>query len=89
MKAEELIKNYTHFITDQNNNKWEVIEVSDLPDILDAELKEAKELAEKLMYRMDRCRDILQSKPNAGNWGILDTKLDRIKFNKQDKKEKT
>jgi len=54
---------------------------------LENELKEARELVEKLMYRMDRCRDILQSKPNAGNWGILDTKLDRIKFNKQDKEE--
>ena len=43
MKAEELIKNYTHFIKDENGNEWKVIEVSDLPDIVASELKEARD----------------------------------------------
>jgi hypothetical protein len=30
---EQLIKNYTHRIIDESNNKWDVIEVSDLHDI--------------------------------------------------------
>lgn len=34
MTVDEIIKNYTHFITDENQNKWEVVEVSDLYDII-------------------------------------------------------
>ena len=34
----EVIKHHTHHITDENNNKWEVIEVSDITDVLDNQL---------------------------------------------------
>lgn len=37
-EIQELIKHHTHNITDENQNKWEVIEVSELTDILEQDL---------------------------------------------------
>jgi hypothetical protein len=35
MNLKEKIKNYTTYIVDDRDNKWEVIELSDLQDLLD------------------------------------------------------
>lgn len=36
MKYKELVKHHTQLIKDQNQNKWEVIETSDLEEICEA-----------------------------------------------------
>ena len=36
MQYEELVKHHTQLIKDQNKNKWEVIETSDLEEICEA-----------------------------------------------------
>ena len=33
MKLDEIISNYTHYLTDENQNKWKVIETSDIEEI--------------------------------------------------------
>ena len=40
---EKVIKDYTHFITDENGNKWKVVEVSDLEDIITSEPEQGGE----------------------------------------------
>lgn len=39
MEIKEKIKHYTHSIVDENNNKWEVVEVSNLQDIMETYAK--------------------------------------------------
>ena len=36
MEYKELVKHHTHLIKDQNDNKWEVVETSDLEEICEA-----------------------------------------------------
>lgn len=36
MELKEKIENYTHYITDQSENKWKVIETSDLEDLMES-----------------------------------------------------
>lgn len=36
MEYKDLVKHHTQLIKDQNNNKWEVIETSDLEEICEA-----------------------------------------------------
>jgi len=36
MELKKMIENYTNYITDESENKWEVIEVSDLDDLMEA-----------------------------------------------------
>ena len=40
MNLKEKIKNYTTYIVDDRDNKWEVIELSDLQDLLDTDRAE-------------------------------------------------
>ena len=42
MEFKKLVENYTHRIVDENQNKWEVIEISDLKDICEQHSKEKR-----------------------------------------------
>ena len=70
MNKEEIKKRLTHYITDENGNKWEVIEVSDLDEILQSPQSDAVELIEYQREYIQLLKDELDDVvPVAFNYG--------------------
>ena len=56
MNLKEKIKNYTTYIVDDRDNKWEVIELSDLQDLLDTDRAEQLILSVVVNFKKKECK---------------------------------
>lgn len=58
---EELIEHHTHRITDDKHNEWEVIEVSDLKDIITQAVHQALDEAERKLIEEKKVQNLALS----------------------------